>query len=649
MEKTTKWLLTALLLCFILGACATTKKLNRIQGESIAATIALPERDQVAPDLTRFSNVKSDTLKIYDFAGKEVMVMKAVQDEDGEMVAKDVIKPAVVTARFRNVAERRGKVDLEFQVIVPESMRDGKWQLRFYPDLFVLGDSTRLQPVIVTGEEFRNSQLRGYQLYERFLAKMMADSTKYANLRQLEIFLERNFPDIYAYKNDSSFVNETDLVTIFGLTEQEAVDHYDRRDAKRDEAYHRHVKVPIVTEGIRLDTVIRNLNGDFVYNYVQTINTRPKLKKAHIKLSGEIYDMEKLLYTMPASEPLTFYISSISSFLSNVVKYKTKVVERRAEANTQARIDFEAGKSDVNVNLSNNAKEIRKIKDILGSLMENETFDLDSILTRATASPEGSYHTNEQLAARRSASVAQYFQSYVKHYRDSLGSQFVINLDDSFSNKNGKVSDIKFTSRPIPENWDDLYDLVDNDIFMTEEDKDQFLDICKYSHDLDLCEAELRKAPFYKYMFDELYPKLRTVKFNFFLHRKGMVKDTVHTTVVDSVYMQGVQALKDMDYKTALDLLRPYEDYNTAVVYVALDRNISAYNILSKLERTAEVNYLLAIIYSRQNQPREAVECYMRSCQQNRNYISRGNLDPEISQLIKTYGLNQEPDDDLIY
>ena len=161
-------------------------------------------------------------------------------------------------------------------------------------------------------------------------------------------------------------------------------------------------------------------------------------------------------------------------------------------------------------------------------------------------------------------------------------------------------------------------------------------------NDPDAREAKMRTGDYYKYMRSALYPQLRTVKFNFYLHRKGMVKDTVHTTVIDSVYMRGVQALRDMDYDVALDLLRPYEDYNTAVAYMGMERNRNAMRILAKMEKTAEINYLLAILYSREGELDKAVECYVRSCKQNHSYVYRGNLDPEISVLIKMYGLNQE-------
>jgi hypothetical protein len=60
------------------------------------------------------------------------------------------------------------------------------------------------------------------------------------------------------------------------------------------------------------------------------------------------------------------------------------------------------------------------------------------------------------------------------------------------------------------------------------------------------------------------------------------------------------------------------------------------------MEKTDKVNYLLAILYSRQGDERNAIQSYLRACKQNRSYIHRGNLDPEISALIKKYGLNEE-------
>ena len=652
--------LILLVLIMAAASCATQRKLKEIRhGKVSEVQLTLSNDASYLPEM-KVESVTRDTLKIKDDDGTDILIMKAIKDEEtGEMVATDVIDAATVTARFRNVAERSGKVDLAFQVIVPESMMDSKWQLRFYPDLFILEDSTRLDPVIITGSGYRKAQLKGYQQYDRFLSRIIEDTTRFVNVNALEIFLKRNIPQVYAFKTDSTYVSDEEFYSVYGVSEQQAVDHYtnmnakkrnDRRKARMDKMYRKYVKAPIVTEGIRLDTVIVDVNGDFIYNYVQTINTRPKLRKADIILSGEIFEQDKRLYTIPRSEPLAFYISSISSLADNTERYLTRVIERKASANTECRIDFELGKADVKPELGDNMIGIKRIKETLASLLDNDTYDLDSIIVSATASPEGSYATNRSLAQRRSESVSAYFRKFIKDYGDSLQTAGGVSMDIDGNNMvyTHQVQEIRLTPRSIPENWEDLYSFVQTDPVLNVDQKETFNQIYEIK-DPDQRERTLQGRSYYSYLREAVYPELRTVKFKFYLHRKGMVKDTVHTTVIDSTYMRGVQALKDMDYADALALLSPYRDYNTAVAFMGLNRNASALDILEKYEKTPEVNYLLAILYSRTGNPEKAVDCYMRSCRQNGSYVYRGNLDPEISVLIKTYGLNQEPEEEFYY
>ena len=118
-----------------------------------------------------------------------------------------------------------------------------------------------------------------------------------------------------------------------------------------------------------------------------------------------------------------------------------------------------------------------------------------------------------------------------------------------------------------------------------------------------------------------------------------MLKDTVHTTVLDSVYMRGVEALRNRDYKLAVTLLRPYDCYNTAVAYVCMDYNKSALDILQRLPRDARRDYMLAVVYGRLGEEKLAVEHFLNSVEQDGAMRYRGNLDPEISALIKKYGM----------
>ena len=241
---------------------------------------------------------------------------------------------------------------------------------------------------------------------------------------------------------------------------------------------------------------------------------------------------------------------------------------------------------------------------------------------------------------RRSESVSNYFEGFLRHYRDSVRrSGFHIGLDDTYQEE--APAEIRLLSRNNPENWSMLDALIREDEKLSEREKDEYEQTAAL-REYDLREQRLQKLPSYRHIRENLYPRLRTVRFDFHLHRKGLQKDTIHTTVVDSVYMRGLQAIRDREYEQAITLLRPYKDYNTAVAFCALDYNASALEVLEPMERTDKVLYLLAILYSRQGDDRKAVESYLKACRLNPAFVHRGNLDPEISGLIRRYGLDRE-------
>lgn len=644
-------LVPVLLLC---AACGTGRKLSRLQEDKVEASIALPRKESHEFSEIRSESLPRDTLKVTGNDGREMILMRAVRDENGEMVATDVIDAAVVTARFRNVAERHGRVDLAFEIKVPAGMMDTRWQLRFVPRMCILEDTLYLDAVVITGKDYRRAQLRGYQQYERFLNSIVADTTRFVNIGQLEQFLKRNIPQVYAFKTDTTLVSDEEFADAYGTTEKEAVWHYtnqiaryrnNRKIARKGKMYKRYVKAPLDTAGTRLDTVLQNIDGDFNYIYVQTIRTRPGLRKVDVTLSGEILEQGKRIYTIPGSDALTFYISSVATLVDERERYLTKIIERRTEANTACYIDFASGKAVIDERLGHNSSEIGRIKENLRELLENETFELDSITISAFASPEGGVAFNEALALRRAAAASEHFSGYLRFAADSIRTEEGIFLDLDGDRQDGgslagrgERGEIRFISHSGGENWTMLDRLVEEDTFLSEPFKRKYCDIAR-ERDPDKRERALSKEPEYRYLRENLYPRLRIVKFDFFLHRRGMVKDTVHTVVTDSRYMEGVQAIKDREYERALKLLATYSDYNTAVAYVALDRNLSALAILEGLERTPQTNYLLAILYSRTGRIREAVQCYVDACAADRSYVHRGNLDPEISALVREFNL----------
>ena len=650
------YIFLAIALPFLIAGCASGRKMKTLKSGTVRPSLALTKEQDYIPDIRKDMKAQRDTFVIKD-GDKEILIMKAIKNEDGEMVAHDVLDAAVVTARFRNVAERNGRVDIEFQVIVPQSMQDSKWQLRFRPQMYILQDTLDLDPVIITGAEYRKGQLRGYQQYEKFLATIVTNPDEFVNWWLLELFIERNMPDLYAFKTDSTYVSDEQFASVYGVTEKEAIEHYtddlarkanNKRISRREKMYRKYVKVPIVTEGLRLDTVIQTLGGDFIYRYVQPIKTRPKLRKVDVVISGDIYESDTKIYDIPMSDPLTFYISSLSAFVDNRERYLTKVIERRVEENTACYIEFASGSFEVDEKMCNNPGEIGRIKDNLMSLMQNEKFDLDSIVVTSSASPEGTVRFNERLSQKRSEGISEYFSKWMNHYQDSLERERGFAVDEEGNIIIQKRTQIPMIGRSNGENWQMLDRLVEKDTVMTEDEKKSYISYAEIK-DIDQRERSLQSLACYRHMREKLYPRLRTVRFDFHLHRKGMVKDTVHTTVLDTAYMNGVQAIRDRDYETALTLLRPYNDYNTAIAYLCMDYNASALQILESLERSVQVNYMLAVLYSRRGDEQKAVECYVRSCSQDPTYIHRGNLDPEISVLIRRYGLNAQPEDEFEY
>lgn len=643
-----------LLLAFLLlaTACGPSSHIRQLKQEQVSAQLSLSEEREL-PTLDVGAPVHRDTLVVEDPQGREVIIMKAVKDENGEMVAHETLDAARVTARFRNVAERGGSVDLRFQILVPEKMQDSDWQLCFYPDLFVLEDSIRLEPVLITGSGYRKAQLKGYQQYRRFLESLSADSLHFVDRRQLENFLRRNIPSIYRYRTDSSFVSDEAFTSAFGVTEQRALEHYTndlrvrlnrRKVERKEEVFRQYVKAPIVSEGLRLDTVIQQIGGDIAYEYVQSVRVRPKMRKASVILGGEILQDGQVIYRVPPSEPLTFYISSLSSLTDNRIRYKTKVISRTVQANTACYIEFEQGKADIRENRGNNPAEMGRIKENLVSLVEDKVFDLDSIVITASCSPEGSWESNRKLSVLRSESVSRHYQAFLKRREDSLrrSQGVMLSMDESY--RAVQKAPIRFIPHYDAENWDMLDALVEKDSTLARADKDRYGKI-RETADPDTREKMLQELSGYRYLRENLYPRLRTVRFDFHLHRKGMVKDTVHTTEVDSTYMLGLEALREREYEKALSLLREYRDYNTAIAYVSLDYNASAMDILKDLEKTPQVNYMLALLYARKGDDQNAVQYYLNACHEDRSYVFRGNLDPEINVLIQRYGLNREEEE----
>lgn len=600
-------------------SCSPYKKIRNIRSGTVALSLSVPDE----PPMEAEENVEVSVDSIRGTLVDEPLIMNAIRDsETGEMVATDVINASKVTARFRNVAERAGYVSISFDVTVPAALSDSRWQLKIQPFMAIQRDTVPLDAIYVTGEQYRAGQLRGYERYRAFLASIITDTTDFIRIHQLEIFLERHYPQTYAMKRDSSYVPEPMAENLFGVTQRDALIHYtkhlkwklnERRKGRVGKMYEKYVKDPIVKEGVRLDTVLTASGGDFIYRYIHTFRSRPRLKKVTLSLDGKLYEEGRCIHSFPFPDELTFYISSLSGLLDDRTKYRMLVLERVVHDNTKALIDFHQGSSLVDTTLGDNASELRRVRKCIDDIVARDGLELDSLVIVASCSPEGSYANNRRLSAARSQAVKDYIRDFVpEDWRDSL------------------------VASELPENWEQLERLVANDTVLGEASRKRILAEISADEDPDAVEARISRFSEYRYLREKVYPKLRSVSFDFHMHRIGMQKDTVHTTEVDTVYMAGVQAIRDMDYKKAVYLLRPYDDYNAALAFMSADYNHSALDVLSRLDDSdPKVCYLKAMVLSRLGQQEEAQK-YYRLCLAYDPYMRhRANLDPEMHLLVK--------------
>ena len=106
--------------------------------------------------------------------------------------------------------------------------------------------------------------------------------------------------------------------------------------------------------------------------------------------------------------------------------------------------------------------------------------------------------------------------------------------------------------------------------------------------------------------------------------------------------MRAVELLKKRRYEAALEILRPYEDRNTALAYMSLGYDRAAYRILQGVPdggSLSDVQYMLAILASRLGDEERAVQYFLRAVELKETMRFRGNLDPEISRLVRKYNL----------
>ena len=378
----------------------------------------------------------------------------------------------------------------------------------------------------------------------------------------------------------------------------------------REVAFNRFVKFPY-PEDVRLDSLVES-RSTVTYYYSQEVKTDETSKKMLVTLQGQVLAVDDSAYRLPPSDTLSYIVSSMLSFVDTVPRYRIRIVDKYLTVEDRNYIQFFVGDTRVVDTLGDNWRQLDKITGLMRQIVEQQEFWVDTITLTAASSPEGAYAFNDRLSQGRAAALKRYL---VRRY--------------------GRSIDTMLTVRWVAEDWQELTNRIRTDREVV--NRDAILELIVAEKNPDRREQAIRQRfpKEYAYIRSVIYPQLRAVNFRYNLRRKGMVKDTIHTTELDTAYARGVELLQKRKYAKALYILNDYNDRNTVVAHLSLDHNERAMELLATMPKDAVTEYLRAIACSRLGRKAEGREHFLEACRLDGRMEYRGNLDPEIAELLK--------------
>ncbi len=522
------------------------------------------QRRQVAPGLSQLSRAERQERQ----SDYRPQVVKLQRDSstfylapvdtlaNGERVMSLQIEQVTVVAKMRSVPERNGRVVLDFIVTLPKALLGGSRSVVITPVLHKPDGRMELEDLVIRGGRFSLLQQRDYWQYETYVDRFRPDTLG------------------------------------------------------REAAFNRFVKFPYPQDA-RLDSVVEH-RGMMTYYYSEEVKTDETSKRMTVTLEGKVVGIDDSACRLPASDTLSYVVSSMLSFVDTLPRYRIRVIDKYVTVTDRNYIQFHVGRTEVVDTLDDNRRQLDKITDLMRQIVEQEEFYVDTITLTATASPEGSHAANERLARGRAEALKRYL---VKRY--------------------GRHIDTMLTVRWVAEDWDELARLIKGDRELPH--RDEILALIASERNPDRREQLIRHRypAAYARIRSELYPHLRAVNFRYDLRRKGMVKDTIHTTELDTAYARGVELLQKRKYARALYILNDYNDRNTVVAHLSLGHDERALELLAALPKDAETEYLRAIACSRLGRKDKGREHFLEACRMDERMEYRGNLDPEITELLR--------------
>lgn len=576
----------------LMVACNTAQRLGMAERKN-QSSIRLPFKSE-QKDTATFKVPQFVTYE--DGSGNKNVIMTAERDSvsgNYELMGGQ-LGEITVTAAAKSVAERNGKITLDFVVTVPENLMMRDWRMVIKPMLDNGGEVMPLDSLEITGIENYNFNLRRQRQLNRELN----------NVRRSEHALLR--------RNQWAQFRRT------GEESEGSVSAYGTQSGGQGAI---NASADLSGKGMRLDTLM--VKGyDYVYFYSQTLQSGGLATRLKVWFDSYIVNCGDDVYPLASSDTVGFNISSFLQFMDRAPRYVRKTVYRKVTDKMTAQIQFKVGDNAVIDTLAQNKSELQKVRMKLQELAEGNEFVIDSLYIAAFASPEGAWSLNAELARKRGSSIRDYLMA-MDNYNVLPESECIIADAEA-------------------EDWQRLRGLIMASPYVVH--AEQIANIIDTQKEADMRETQIRTGyPVdYQYIREHLYPELRAVDFTFCLARRNMVEDVMFTDEIDTHYAEAVELMLQRKYKEAMPKLLEYRDMNTALCYMSLGYNKTAIKILDEQPLSADREYLKAILYAREGDIEKAVQLYMKSCEMDASKIMRGTLDPEIADIIKAYNLHAD-------
>ena len=684
--RKTRRIIPYALLSGLLVSCVTDHKLARVR-------ISQPQMKEAVAD-TGFRLPRQITWT--DDKGKEHIVTEATKDSvTGEYITQMELSEITVVAKSKQVAERNGKINLDFIVTVPGELISNKWQVQLTPVAYKSADTLYLDRIFLSGADFAKMQRKGYMRYQAFMNSIIPDS-----LYLQKLFDEKGYRKALAELEEEYFQAWKHEV----ISKERWIDWSDKANARfalfnyRMERNKQAIAgYNSILEYLPAYRLRREMDGKYIPskwkifaegNY--KIRTRNITPEDSASITRRFTDYAKMAENRKRKEQASEMYEKYVRFpyeaarLDTVIKEGDNFVyyykqELPATENTK-KIDLTL---DGQILSKDETKTQLPPSDTITYFISSMVQFLDrsprykkKIITRKDEVNLRAYVTYKSGATEFSEDIGDNRAEIDKVFETIHGinytGEFLIDsirmtatsspegsADMNLFLSKGRALALKkylalrsddregvdtlFRPRWIGEDWNRLHELVLADDSL--ENKAYLLRIMKETDNPDNREYALRKYPAdYMRIRGKYYPLLRGVEFKFHLHRRNMLQDTIVMPVIDTTYMQAVKMIEDRQYRQALAILDVSypDDYNTAVCLMSMGYDKRALEIMTEQADTSDRNYLLAILYSRLKREEDALKMYVKSCDQDASKIWRGRLDPEINKLIVTYNLYKD-------